>query len=122
MSGQAVVQTVLSVFTTVLASSGLWAFLSHKQDLKYQAREKQRQLDEEEKKKDDVYTKLLVGIAHDRLMFLTNKYIETGWITADDYENLMYIYEPYIASGGNGTVKRNMEKVEKLPTKPSSAL
>lgn len=83
--------------------------------------EKQRQVEKDEKSKTEVNNKLLIGIAHDRLMYLTNRYLDNGWITAEEYENLTYIYEPYILAGGNGAVKRNMEKVKALPVKPSSA-
>ena len=117
--GQLILQAVVSVITAILASGGLWTFLSKQQDLKLQKLEQQRKADEEERAKNDVKTKLLVGLAHDRLIYLTNKYLEEGWINSDDYENLTYMYIPYIQAGGNGTVKRNMEKVEKLPPKPS---
>lgn len=120
--GQLILQAVVSVLTAILASGGLWSYLSKKQDIKYAQMEKKRVQEEEERSKNGVMTKLLIGIAHDRLLYLTNKYLETGWISSEDYENLMYIYEPYIKGGGNGTVKRNMEKVEKLPPKPTNAL
>lgn len=36
--------------------------------------------------------------------------------TRDEYENLNdYLYEPYAAAGGNGSAKRVMEEVKKLP-------
>ena len=39
-----------------------------------------------------------------------------GYITQDEYENLHeYLYKPYAALGGNGTAKRIMAEVEKLP-------
>lgn len=42
-------------------------------------------------------------------------YIERGWITKDEYENLSdYLYEPYKALGGNGSAKRVMEGVNRL--------
>ncbi len=120
-TAQLILQAVISVLTAVLASGGLWNYLSKKQDMRLAELEKQRQVEKDEKSKTEVNNKLLIGIAHDRLMYLTNRYLDNGWISADEYENLMYIYQPYIQSGGNGAVKRNMEKVEKLPTKPECA-
>ena len=117
--GQLIIQAVVSVLTAVLASGGLWSFLSKKQEIHFEELERKRKEDAEAEEKNDVKTKLLVGLAHDRLIYLTNKYLEEGWISSENYENLTYMYEPYIKGGGNGTVKRNMEKVEKLPFKHS---
>ena len=117
--GQLIIHAIVSVLTAVLASGGLWNFLSKKQEIRFEELERKRKEEAEAEEKNDVKTKLLVGLAHDRLIYLTNKYLEEGWISSENYENLTYMYEPYIQGGGNGTVKRNMEKVEKLPFKPS---
>ena len=117
--GQLIIHAIVSVLTAILASGGLWTFLSKQQDLKLQKLEQQRKADEDERAKNDVKTKLLVGLAHDRLIYLTNTYLEEGWVSSENYENLTYMYEPYIKAGGNGTVKRNMEMVKELPTKPN---
>ena len=117
--GQLIIQAVVSVLTAVLASGGLWSFLSKKQEIRFEELERKRKEEAEAEEKNDVKTKLLVGLAHDRLIYLTNKYLEEGWISSENYENLTYMYEPYIKGDGNGTVKRNMEKVEKLPFKHS---
>lgn len=116
-TGQLILQAVISVLTAVLASGGLWNFLSKKQDMRLAELEKQKQEEQNENLKNDFNNKLLLGLAHDRLMYLTNKYLDNGWVSAEEYENLMYMYTPYIQSGGNGAVERNMNKVEKLPTK-----
>lgn len=61
-------QVVLTIFSSVLASSGLWAYLQNKSE------------------KKDVKTEMLIGLAH-------------------DYERM----------GGNGSAKRIMQEVDKLP-------
>ena len=66
--------------------------------------------------KKDVRTQMLVGLGHDRIMYLGMHYIERGWITRDEYENLVdYLYKPYEMMGGNGSAKRVIEEVKKLP-------
>lgn len=66
--------------------------------------------------KKSANTRLLVGIAHDRIVFLGMKYVERGYITRDEYENLNdYLFDPYSEAGGNGSAKRVMEEVRKLP-------
>jgi len=66
----------------------------------------------------DVKTRMLIGLGHDRIMFLGTSYIKRGYITADEYENLyVYLYKPYEEMGGNGSAARIMEEVKKLPIK-----
>lgn len=90
-------EILISVFGSVMASSGLWALITKRQE------------------KKDIKTRMLLGLAHDRIMDLGQKYIERGKITYDEYENLeKYLYEPYIEMGGNGSAKRIMEEVNKL--------
>lgn len=91
-------QILITVFSSVLASSGLWAFLSKITD------------------KKDVKTEMLVGLAHDRILYLGMIYIERGYITQDEYENLYdYLFKPYEKLGGNGSAARVMREVDKLP-------
>ena len=64
---------------------------------------------------------MLIGLGHDRIMYLGICYIERGWITQDEYENLYkYLYKPYELMGGNGSAKRIMKEVEKLPIHKSN--
>ena len=91
-------QIVLTVVSSVLASSGLWAYITKRVE------------------KKDVKTEMLVGLGHDRIMYLGMSYIERGYITSDEYENLYeYLYKPYEKMGGNGSAKRVMNEVNKLP-------
>ena len=90
-------QIVLTIFTSVLASSGLWAFLANK-------------LERDSAEKD-----ILIGIGHIELVFFGMQYIERGWITQDEYETMKSLYEPYKKLGGNGSGTKIMQEVEKLP-------
>lgn len=98
-------QIILTIVASVFASTGFWAFVT----AVMQRRDK----------KDDAITlegKMLRGLAHDRICYLGEEYIKQGYISKDDYENLHdYLYKPYEALGGNGTAKRIMEEVKKLP-------
>lgn len=96
------IQLIVSVIIAVIASSGFWAFISKISE------------------KKDVRTRMLIGLGHDRIMFLGLQYIDRGWITADEYENLYeYLYKPYEMIGGNGSAKRIMEEVKRLPIRNS---
>lgn len=91
-------QLLVTVLCSVLASSGLWAFLQKKLD------------------KKDARIKLIIGLAHDRIMQSGMYYVNRGYITADEYENLYdYLYTPYKELGGNGSAERIMNEVKKLP-------
>lgn len=91
-------ELIVAVVVAVLGSTGLWSYISTRS------------------KKDTAERKLLVGLAHDRIIFLGTRYIERGHITMDEYENLNeYLFKPYSDAGGNGSAKRVMEEVRKLP-------
>lgn len=98
MADHAWVQMFVTIVCSVLASSGFWAYIQKQND------------------KKDNKTKLLIGLAHDRIMYLGSQYIKRGSITKDEYENLHdYLYVPYAAEGGNGSAKRVMAEVDRLP-------
>ena len=69
----------------------------------------------EEDNQNNLETQMLIGLAHDRIIYLGMVYIERGYITQDEYENLYeYLYKPYEKLGGNGSVKRIMTEVDQL--------
>ena len=66
-------------------------------------------------KHNNLETQMLIGLAHDRIIYLGMTYIERGYITQDEYENLYeYLYKPYEKLGGNGSAKRIMTEVDQL--------
>ena len=92
------VQLVVAIFASMFASTGLWAFITRKSERK------------------SATTQLLLGMAHDRLVYLGMSYITRGSITHDEYEDYVkYLYEPYTAFGGNGLAERVMKEVTQLP-------
>ena len=94
-------QIIITIFTSVLASSGLWAFLGSRLD---------RRLDRHDAERD-----ILVGIGHIEIVFFGMQYIERGWITQDEYDTLCELYKPYLKLGGNGSGTKIMKEIEKLP-------
>lgn len=91
-------ELVITIICSVLASSGLWTYISKKTEQK------------------DLKTEMLIGLGHDRIVQLGMVYIERGWITQDEYENLNdYLYKPYKKLGGNGSAEKVMQDVSKLP-------
>jgi hypothetical protein len=98
------IQILLTIFSSVLASSGLWAYLTKRNENK------------------GAKTEMLIGLGHDRIQYLGMYYLERrdsnneAYITRDEYENLNdYLYKPYKKLGGNGSAERIMKEVDKLP-------
>lgn len=94
---------IITIIVAVFASTGFWQFINARIDAKKKARSAE--------------TELLLGLAHDRIYDLCERYIERGYVTTPEYDNLMYIYRPYHGCGGNGTGDRLIERVDKLPMK-----
>lgn len=90
-------QIIVTIITTLIASSGLWAFLGNRFD------------------RNDAERELIVGIGHIELVFFGMQYIERGWITKDEYETMQDLYKPYVKLGGNGSGTKIMHEIEKLP-------
>lgn len=104
LGGSAWADVLVTVFVTVFASNGFWAILQKKFD------------------RNSTEKKLLIGLAHDRIIYVGEGFIARGWITYDEYEDFMkYLYEPYTKYGGNGTAERISDEVKKLPLKTSDS-
>lgn len=95
-------EIVITIVCSVFASTGFWAFVTA--------------IMQNREKKVSVEGKMLRGLAHDRICNLGEEYIKQGYISKDDYENLHdYLFLSYEELGGNGTAKRIMDEVKKLP-------
>ena len=69
-------------------------------------------LSQHEKAQND----MLIGLGHDKLLYLTDKFVQRGGITLKERRNLDYLYKPYHVAGGNGDCQIGYEACEKLPT------
>lgn len=97
------VQMIITIVCAVIASSGFWAYITQRSNSK------------------DVKTEMLIGLGHDRILYLGMVYIDRGHITSDEYENLYeYLYKPYEKMGGNGSAKRIMNEINKLPIRKTT--
>lgn len=92
------VEMLVTVLCAIIASSGFWGLMQ-----KFSS-------------KKDVKARVLIGLGHDRIIYLGMKFIQRGYITKDEYENLNdYLYKPYKELGGNGSAERIMQEVNRLP-------
>ena len=91
-------QIAVTIICACLASSGLWALAGKLLEAK------------------SAKTRMIIGLGHDRIVYLGMKYIERGWILTSELDNLeTWLYKPYRAMGGNGSATRIMDEVRKLP-------
>ena len=95
---------IASIAGAIFASTGFWTLIN--------------QLISDRKKKKSAETQMLMGLGHDRICALGESYLERGWISRDEFENLHdYLYKPYEKLGGNGTAAKIMADVKRLPLK-----
>ena len=97
-------EVLKTIVLAVFASSGFWAFLLAFIEKVIDRRSAKNQM--------------ILGLGHDRIISLCEKYIAQGWVSSEDYENLHdYLYIPYKKMKGNGTAEKLIHDVEKLPIK-----
>jgi len=97
-------QTIISSLT----SSGFVAlviFLITRWDKKKEA----------ERTKDSAESRMLLGLGHDKLVYLTDKYVRRGAISLKEKRNLEFLYKPYAELGGNGDCKVGYDACQRLP-------
>lgn len=94
-----VVQVMVTALATFLAASGgFWVYLRKRSQEK------------------DAGSKLLLGLAHYKIVELGLAYITKGFVTKDEYDDLVrYFWDPYVELGGNGSAERIMRLVQRLP-------
>lgn len=100
-------QLIFTAFITALTSSGVMSlviFLIQRRD----------KIKEKENENNTAQSRMLLGLAHDRIVFLTDCYVRRGAITLKEKRNLRFLYEPYSELGGNGDCKIGYEACEKL--------
>lgn len=95
---------IFAIIGAVFASTGFWTLIN--------------QLVASRKKKKSAEAQMLMGLGHDRICYLGETYLERGYISREEFENLHdYLFLPYQKLGGNGTAAKIMAEVDKLPLK-----
>lgn len=103
------IPTIIVALITAITSSGftsLVIFLIQRKD----------KLKEKEAENDSAQSRMLLGLGHDKILYLTDKFVRRGAITRKEKTNLKYLYEPYHDGlGGNGDCEIGYEACTKLP-------
>lgn len=69
------------------------------------------------KKEYKVLKEGILALLHDRLYIACSFFLDQGYCTVDDRENLECMYKPYKDLGGNGTGEDLFNKCMELPLK-----
>ena len=95
-------EIIIAIVASVFGSTGFWALVTA--------------IGQSHIKKVSTEGKMLRGLAHDRICELGEKYIQQGYVTKDEFENLHdYLFLPYKDLGGNGTAEKIVNDVKRLP-------
>ena len=104
---QHLIDMAVTVVCSVMASSGFWTWFNNRNSHS-----------EEKEMMAKTQAEMLVGLAHDRIVTKGMRYIDRGYITKEEYENMeTYLFKPYKKLGGNGSAQKIMEEINKLPIK-----
>lgn len=83
---------------------------NHKENI-----EKLNQILLENKKENEGIKQLLIGIGHDKLVFMTDKIARRGSITLKEKATLDAVFKPYSTMGGNGDGEAGYKYCVTLP-------
>ena len=96
---------------------GLSRYQEHKQTIN-ELKEATLQLvknDTEMKNYMGIIGESLIGLSHDKILSLSDKYLERGAITLREKSTIKSIYEPYKKLGGNGDCEVAFNYINNLP-------
>lgn len=110
MEGLLLNQTSIVLVTAILSavtSSGVMSLVLYL----IQRRDKKK---DAEHARDSVESRMLLGLGHDKLIYLTDKFVRRGAITLKEKRNLEFLYKPYTDLGGNGDCKIGYDACQQL--------
>lgn len=94
---------ITPIILAIFASTGFWAFIQKVYDSR--------------KKKKTPQDLMLLALGRDRLLYLSKRYLERGFIPDDEFESFKDMGEAYLAMDGNSKVKRKYFEALELDIK-----
>lgn len=99
---------IVTALISALSSSGVMSLVL------YLIQRRDKKKDREEDKRSS-QSKMLLGLGHDKIIYLTDKFVRRGAITLKEKRNLKFLCDPYFELGGNGDCRIGFDACEKLP-------
>jgi len=99
---------IIVAIIAALSSSGVMSLIIYL----LQRRDRKK---EKEQENESAQSRMLIGLGHDKILYLTDKYVKRGSITLKEKRNLEFLAKPYFDLGGNGDCKIGYDACQKLP-------
>ena len=99
---------LITAVLSAVTSSGVMSLIIYL----LQRRDRKR---EREEANNSAMSKMLLGLGHDRIIYLTDRFVRRGAITLKEKRNLEFLYGPYAELGGNGDARIGYDACQKLP-------
>ena len=115
----------LSSGTVVTILAGLFAIKRDRDARRYEKELKEKEIMnkrfdalnvnlEAQNARADIQNKAIIAVLNNQITAMIGVYLERGWVTITEYQNLLFLYGTYEAIGGNGPVKALMEEMKKI--------
>lgn len=101
-------QMLVTALLSAITSSGVMSLVIYL----LQRRDKKK---EQEAANNSAQSRMLLGLGHDKIVYLTDKFVRRGSITLKEKRNLEFLYKPYADMGGNGDCKIGYDACQRLP-------
>ena len=102
---------ILTAVLTAITSSGVMSLVIYL----LQRRDKRKEKEEAAK---SAQSRMILGLGHDKIVYLTDKYVKRGAISLKEKRNLDFLCEPYFEMGGNGDCRIGYDACQKLRVVP----
>ncbi len=101
-------QMIVTALISAITSSGVMSLIIYL----IQRRDKKK---EREEAMNSAQSRMLLGLGHDKIVYLTDKFVRRGSITLKEKRNLEFLCKPYFDLGGNGDCRIGYDACQKLP-------
>lgn len=99
---------VFTALVSALTSSGVMSLVIY-------LLQRRDRIKERESANTTAQSRMLLGLGHDKIIYLTDKFVSRGAITLKEKRNLDFLYKPYADLGGNGDCLIGYDACQKLP-------
>jgi len=110
---------VITLLVGIFGSTGVWTYLIARREKNSEVYKKIDDIDNRVEKYIENMKSMVMGQTYVNIVRTCEYWINRGWVESDDIRDLEhYLYDPYIAWGGNGTAERLFKQVCQLPNTP----
>ena len=99
---------IITALISAVSSSGVMSLVIYL----LQRRDKKK---DQEAANNSAQSKMLLGLGHDKIIYLTDKFVRRGSITLKEKRNLKFLCDPYFELGGNGDCRIGYDACQQLP-------